>query len=256
METRHWLSYNELAWTEPILSPPENSNEEPETYCRVIRENATIPVKTLLHLACGAGFLDFTFKKHFRVTGVDISPGMLEVAGELNPEVTYHLGDMRSVQLDEAFDAVTIPDAIGYMTGREDLQKTLSAAYRHLKPGGVLLLVVHTKEEFRENNFVYTGARGDVQITVFENNYIPDPQDDLYEATMVYLIRKKGDLEIVTDRHTIGLFNLETWMRLLREELGLQVQVMRLDHLYDANLSEEGEYPLTMFVCIKNNPAL
>lgn len=251
METGNWLSYNDLAWIEPILSPPEDFKEEPEMYCRVIRENAAIPVKTLLHLACGAGIYDFTFKEYFRVTGVDISPGMLEVARELNPEVTYHLGDMRFVQLDSTFDAVAIPDAIGYMTSREDLHKALSNACRHLKPGGVLLLVVHTKEEFRDNNFVYTGAGGDVQITVFENNYIPDPHGGLYEATMVYLIRNKGNLEIVTDRHTLGLFDLETWMQLLREELGLQVQQMRLDHLYDANLLEEGEYPLSMLVCLK-----
>jgi len=40
-----------------------------------------------------------------------------------------------------------------------------------LKPGGVLLIVANIKEEFRENNFVYTGSKGDVEVTIFENNY-------------------------------------------------------------------------------------
>jgi SAM-dependent methyltransferase len=251
MEAGNWLSYNDLAWTEPIISPPENYSEEVEMYCRVIRENAGLPVKTLLHLACGAGILDFAFKNHFKVTGVDISPGMLEVAAKLNPEITYHLADMRSVRLHETFDAVAIPDAIGYMTTREDLRKALHTACRHLKKGGVLLLAVHTKEEFRENNFAYAGVKDDIKITVFENNHISDPQGDTYEATIVYLIRRSGDLEIATDRHTIGLFALETWRRLLREELGLQVRELRLDHLYDANLLGEGEYPMTVFACLK-----
>lgn len=251
MENKHWKSYNELAWTEPIISPPESYSEEVELYCRVIRENAGLPVKTMLHLACGAGILDFAFKNYFQVTGVDISPGMLDVAVKLNPEVAYHQGDMRSFRLNETFDAVAIPDSIGYMTSVDDLRKALHTACRHLKTGGVLLLVAHTKEEFKENNFAYTGAKEDVNITIFENNHIPDPQGDTYEATIVYLIRKGIDLEIITDRHTIGLFSLETWMRLLQEELGLQVRELRLDHLYDANLLGEGEYPMTMFICLK-----
>ncbi len=252
MKNTHWISYNELAWTNHIIASPEDYVGETETYCRLISENAEIPVKTLLHLASGAGINDFTFKKHFQVTGVDISPGMLEEARKLNPEVAYRQGDMRTFQIDETFDAVAVPDAVGYMTTKEDLQKALLTAHRHLKPGGVLLVMAHTKEEFRENNFAYSGAHGDINITVFENNYIPDPEGNTYEATVVYLIRKKSDLEIVTDRHTIGIFNLEVWHQLL-QELSLQVKEMRMDHLYDTNLLEEGEYPMTMFVCLKKN---
>lgn len=252
MKDERWISYNELAWTEPLLSPPEACREEAETYCRVIQENARLPVKTMLHLACGAGILDYTFKTHFGVTGVDLSPGMLEVAGRLNPEVTYHLGDMRCVQLDGSFDAVAIPDAIGYMTSESDLHQALQTAYRHLKVGGVLLLVLQTREEFRENNFAYTGAGEDTKITVFENNHLPDPQGNTYEATMVYLIHRGGRRELATDLHTLGLFPRDTWMRMLRDELGLQVRETRLDHLYDSNLLGEGEYPLTVLSCVKD----
>jgi SAM-dependent methyltransferase len=248
MKPIHWASYNELAWTESILAPLEAFSEETETYCRIIKESAAIPVKTLMHLASGAGVNDYTFKKHFEVTGVDISPGMLEEARKLNPEVTYHKGDMRSVELDATFDCVAIPDSIGYMTTAEDLRKTLRTAKRHLKPGGILLIVAHTKEEFRGNNFVYSGSRGETEVTVFENNYIPDAEGDTYEATMVYLIRNKGELEIATDLHILGIFSLSVWHQLL-EELGLQVKEMRMDNLYDEYLLEAGEYPLTVFVC-------
>jgi len=251
MTNGYWRSYNELAWTEPVVSPPEDCREEAGAYCRVIRENARLPVKTMLHLACGAGILDYTFKTCFEVTGVDISPGMLEVARTLNPEVIYHLEDMRSLQLDASFDTVVIPDATGYMTNEEDLGKALRTAYRHLKVGGVLLLVIHTQEEFRENNFVYTGATDDTKITIFENNHLLDPQGNTYEATMVYLIRRGSSLEVTTDRHTLGIFPRDTWKRMLREELGLQVWETRLDHLYDAHLLGEGYYPLTVLACVK-----
>ncbi len=250
----HWASYNELAWVDFVLDRPDSASEEVETYCRVMEENASMPVNSLLHLGCGAGMFDYTFKKHFEVTGVDVSPGMLKEARGLNPEVTYHEGDMRSIELNEAFDSVAIPDSIGYMTTTRDLQKTLHTARRHLKPGGVLLITASTKEEFQENNFAYSGSRGDVDVTVFENNYIPDPDGDTYEATLVYLIRRKGHLQIVTDRHTCGIFSLAAWRRLL-EESGFRVKEKRMDHLYDGYLLQAGEYPLTLLVCtVRDRP--
>jgi len=50
-----WLAYNELAWTEPIIAPPEEYAEETEQYIKVIKEHSKIEVKTLLHIGCGAG---------------------------------------------------------------------------------------------------------------------------------------------------------------------------------------------------------
>lgn len=120
----------------------------------------------------------------------------------------------------------------------------------HLKPGGTLLIVAHTKEEFWENNFVYSGSRGDIDITVFENDHIPDPAGTTYEATIVYLIRRSGALRIATDRHTVGMFSLDVWHQLLGE-LRLQVQELRMDHLYDTHLLGEGSYKMTMFICRK-----
>jgi SAM-dependent methyltransferase len=250
MKTTKWRVYSDLAWTEPIISPPEEYVEETELFIKTIKEHSKIEVRTLLHLGCGAGGNDYTFKKSFKVTGVDISEDMLEIARKLNPEVTYLCGDMRTIGLMGCFDAVAIPDSIGYMTTVDDLRSAILTAYKHLKPGGVLLVVANVREEFKENNFVYIGSKGDVEITVFENNYIPDSTGTTYEATFIYLIRRKGKLEIHTDHHKIGLFKLETWLNLLRE-VGLEVKQVRMKHSYDRFILGKGECPLLMFVCSK-----
>ena len=39
----------------------------------------------------------------------------------------------------------------------------------------------------------------------------PDPKDDIFEATMIYLIRENGKLRIEHDSHVIGLFSLNLW---------------------------------------------
>jgi SAM-dependent methyltransferase len=85
--------YSDLAWTWPIISPVEDYIEETELFGKLIKEHSTIEVKTLLHLGCGGGHNDYTFKKHFKVTSVDISEDMLALAKKLNPEVNYQYGD-------------------------------------------------------------------------------------------------------------------------------------------------------------------
>ena len=250
METPRWRSYAELAWTEPIITPPEDYVEETDLLAELIKGHSKIAVKKLLHLGCGAGGNDYAFKRHFDVTGVDIAEGMLEVAKQVNSEVVYHLGDMRTVELGESFDAVTIPDSIGHMTTVEDLRAAINTSRKHLNPGGVLLITANVADDFSANNFAYTGSSGDIEITVFENNYIPDPAGTTYEATFVYLIRNKGELEIATDHGNIGLFKLETWLELFKEE-GLEVEEIKLEHGYDRFIMGEGEYPQHIFVCIK-----
>lgn len=241
-----WLSYRELAWTEPILAPPTYYAAETECYVGLIRQRVGTG-GDLLHLACGAGGNDFTFKKYFDVTGVDICEQMLQLARRLNPEVSYRQGDMRRFDLGRRFDAVVIPDSIDYMTTLPELGMTITAACRHLRPGGVLLIVTKLREEFRENNFCYTGRAPGVEITVFENNYVHEPDRTGYEANLVYLIRRDGRLTIHTDRHVLGLYSQDEWLSLLGDA-GLAVDQQRLDGVYERFIMGEGTYPMQLFI--------
>jgi SAM-dependent methyltransferase len=245
-----WKSYSNLAWTEPIIAPPEEYTEDTESFIRIIKDNIKIKPKTLLHIGCGAGGNDYAFKKHFTVTGIDISKDMLEIAKKLNPEIIYYQEDMQTFKLNQYFDAIAIPDSIGYMVTVKDLKRVISSSYKHLKPGGLLLIVANIKEEFKNNNFLYSGSKEDIEITVFENNYISDPSRSTYEATIIYLIRKKGKLEIQYDKHKIGLFKLEEWLNIL-EGFDFQVKQIKLEHLYDRYILGEGQYPLRIFACSK-----
>lgn len=127
LECRYFLPegqrrlYGDLAWLWPIISLPAEHIRENEEFARMIRERSPDPVRTLLHLGCGGGHDDFTLKRHFQVTGVDLSTAMLEKVKQLNPELEYHLGDMRTIRLVKTFDSVIIGDSIGYMLTKEEL---------------------------------------------------------------------------------------------------------------------------------------
>ncbi len=233
--------YGDLAWTWPIISPPDDYIQEAEDFRRVIQQHSRIEVRTLLDLGCGGGHNDYTLKKHFEVTGVDVSEAMLSLARTLNPEPTYLLGDMRTVRLGTTFDAVMIADSIDYMLTVEELQAAFVTAFVHLKPGGVFCTYAEqTLQSFQQNKTTCsTTVHGDVEITFIENVYDPDPTDTTYESTFVYLVRRAGQLEIETDRHLAGIFGLETWLALLRE-VGFEVEQREL----------EGE-DIPIFACIK-----
>lgn len=104
--------------------------------------------KLLLDVATGTG--DFAIEsirilQPTKIIGVDISPGMLEVATEkiakkgLEKQFEVQVGDSEDLQFeDNTFDAVTV--AFG-VRNFEDLEKGLSEIRRVLKPGGKAIIL-------------------------------------------------------------------------------------------------------------------
>lgn len=245
-----WIAYNELAWTEELLGDPAACEAEAGLCADLIERTARKPPANLLHLGCGAGGYDHVFKRHVAVTGVDLSCGMLARARAAHPDIEYLEGDMRTLRLGRRFDVVAIPDAIDYMASEEDLRQVFETAALHLGPDGVLLVVGKPAETFRNNNFAYAGERDGVEVTLLENNYIHPFRKHTYEATLVYLIRRRGELTIHTEQQVLGLFPEKTWDRLFAET-GFAMEKVPLAGAYDPYLLGESEYPMTVFVGAK-----
>ena len=246
-EVKKHRLYDDLAWLWPMWGSPEEYAGFCAHVTRLILALAEIPVRTLLNMGCGGGKNVFNLKRDYQVTGLDLSPRMLELARELNPECEFVPGDMRDFALDRAFDAVLIDDAVSYMTTRDDLRSAFAAAWRHLHPGGVMVVNPDdTKETFLQNRTVVTLAAGkakpaELDVVFVENAYDPDPDDDQYEETMVYLIREGGRPRIETDRHILGLFARPVWVETLAE-VGFRIH----EEPYG-----EGGMEYTTFACLK-----
>ncbi len=122
--------------------------------------------------------------------------------------------------------------------------RTVSA---HLNLGGVLIVTPDvTTETFQQNKTIATPATRTstwegLDVVFIENVYDPDPADEQYETTILYLIRDHGHLRIETDYSTMGLFPIDTWRRVLRET-DFEVHEER----YSA-----GEDEYTVFACVK-----
>lgn len=238
--------YNDLSWVWPIISTTDEYIEESELFAATIKQHARIPVKEILHLGCGGGFNDYTLKKHFQVTSVDLSQSMLANAQKLNPEITYIQGDMRSTRLNKTFDAVTILDSIAYMRSPGDIRQTYQTVYHHLKPGGIFLTIIeYSPHHFPQNHTsVETKQKDNTEVVFIENNYDPDPSDTTFEATFVFLVHQNQKQEVYTDRHILGLFPLETWVNLLKET-PFHVQQLEFKH---STFTEPESLPLLIAI--------
>ncbi|UCE38062.1 MAG: class I SAM-dependent methyltransferase [Thermoplasmata archaeon] len=238
--------YHDLAWVWPIISPPEDYIEEAELIAKSILKASKIPVKTLLNLGCGGGHEDYTLKKYFTITGVDVSENMLEIARNLNPENTYCQGDWKTVSLNKLFDSV-IATSLIYVKSEEELRITFLNVIKHLKPGGVFITFAEKlKGSFQQNDTICsTHKKDDVEITFLENYYDPDPSGTILEATFIYLIRRNGKLDVQKDSHLCGIFPLDTWLEILKE-VGFDVET-KIVKLSVATVKES--FP--MLVCTK-----
>jgi len=99
----------------------------------------------VLELGCSSGFLTEHLGK---VTAIDTSEGMLEIAGKKNPKAKCLPGDMFSMQFkDNSFDKVVTMRVWNHLDKR-DLIRAIREAKRVLKKGGYLIF------DAEEKNFV------------------------------------------------------------------------------------------------------
>jgi SAM-dependent methyltransferase len=236
--------YSDLAWLWPMWGDAATEYAHYAQHVTgLVRQHARGPVTTLLDIGCGGGKNVLNLKQAFRVTGLDLSPAMLAQAADLNPDCTFLQGDMRTFRLGRTFDAMLMDDAISHMNCRTDFAAAFRTAYDHLRVGGVLIATPDvTRETFLQNRTTTTQAvREGLDVVFVENVYDPDPADEHYETTILYLIRERGRLRVETDRWRMGLFSLDTWRDVLRET-GFEVRE-------GSYCSGEDDY--TVFACVK-----
>jgi demethylmenaquinone methyltransferase/2-methoxy-6-polyprenyl-1,4-benzoquinol methylase len=103
------------------------------------------PQHIVLDLACGTGDITLMLGKHVktgRVLGIDITPGMIEIACRKRDQlgmngVGFELGDVTQLSFpQDHFDRITV----GYgLRNVPDISMLLSEIHRMLKPGGLFL---------------------------------------------------------------------------------------------------------------------
>ncbi len=211
--------YGDLAVWWPLISPPEEYAEE-AAFAASVLASASIPVREVVELGSGGGHNAVHLKSRFAMTLVDLSEEMLAESRRLNPECEHHRGDMRTVRLGRAFDAVYLHDAVDYMATEADLRAAIATAFEHCRPGGVAVFVPdHTTETFEEDtdHGGVDGADGR-GVRYLQWTWDPDPSDSSALTEYAFLLRAPdGSVQVVHETHRLGLFSRADWLRLVSE---------------------------------------
>jgi len=231
--------YDGLADWWPVISPPSEYAEEAALYVDMIRNAACGSVREVLELGSGGGNNASHMKRAFALTLVEPADRMREISRTLNPECEHVSGDMRTIRLGRAFDAVFVHDAVMYMTTEDDLRAALTTVAAHLAPGGVALVAPDaTAETFSEATEHGGGEDADGRWARYLQWTLPPaPGETSYDTHYAFLLREPGGtVRADHDVHHEGLFPRATWLRLCREAgLAAQPQPRKIEGSeYDA----------------------
>jgi trans-aconitate methyltransferase len=234
--------YRDLTDWYRLVDPPADHLNEAGAYQAALERAVSPSPTTLLELGCGGGHNACFLKRRFTCTLTDLTPGMLALSQQLNPECEHVLGDMRSLRLGRTFDTVFVHDAVVYMTTVDDLAAAARTAFEHTRPGGAALFAPdYVRETFHEQAQLMRADDGAKSLRGVEWGWDPDPSDHTMQVDYALLLRDGDDVRVVHDRHVEGLFDRDTWVRVLASA-GFDVEVT------PRGVDDEG-YSDEMFVC-------
>lgn len=179
---------------------------------------------SLLDVACGTGkHLAALADRYPDVAGLDLDEGLLEVARERLPGVTFHHGDMTSFDLGRRFDVVTcLFSAIGYAGTEARLRAAIETMTRHLEPGGVLIVEPWLEPQDWKPGHLHllTVDEPDVKIA---RASVADVAGDVSIVDFHYLVVTRAGVEHFTERHEVTLFTRAQYTEAF-EAAGLEVE--------------------------------
>lgn len=187
---------------------------------KVVKLIADTNPKTVLDIATGTGDLAIMMSSiaGAKITGVDISTGMLEVgkkkviAKNLQDRVELVTGDSENLPFtDNSFDAVTVSFGIRNF---ETLEKGLAEILRILRPGGIFVILetsVPEKAPFKQGYAFYTKNILPLIGRIFSKDNVA--YGYLSESASVFpygeklnnILRKTGFIDVVAMPQTFGV---------------------------------------------------
>lgn len=198
----------EAAWTAGLLGRLQRS-----------------PGGELLDVACGTGEHLRYLQREYRVEGLDLDAGMLEVARAKLPDVPLHQADMLDFDLGRRFDAVVcLFSSIGYMRTVARMQQAVATMARHLRaPGGVLAIEPWFSPAQWKPGMLHAMLVEEPELKVARMSLSEPAADGLSVLEFHYLIGDASGVRHVTERHELGLFEPQEYRRAF-ENAGLKPQ--------------------------------
>jgi SAM-dependent methyltransferase len=188
----------------------------------IIREHKQSPGDRLLDVACGTGQHLAHLREHYSVEGLDLDPGLIEIARGRLPGVTFHQADMRSFDLGQTFDVIVcLFSSIGYLKTADALNQAIATLARHAVPGGVVIVEPWFSGETFKPGHLGMITVDDPALKITRMN-LGEVDGALSILNFHYLVGTPEGITHFTERHELGLFSHEQYSEAF-QAAGLQL---------------------------------
>ena len=158
------------------------------------------------------------------MTGVDLDPEMLRLAGAKLPGIPLVEGDMRTFALGTTFDAIVcLFSSVGYMRSTVELDEAVATMAGHLSSGGVLVVDGWVRPDAWVDggaSHMEVASGADVKVARVSRSRRHGSTTHL---EMHHLVASAGGIDHIVDHHELTLFTPEQYEAAFRGA-GLSVQ--------------------------------
>jgi SAM-dependent methyltransferase len=135
------------AYTERVHDELRNKPLDRELLTAFAEQIAALagPVGRVCDVGCGPGHVGAYLSAHgLTVTGIDLSPAMVEKARALHPAITFDVGTMTALDApDGGWHGIIAFYSLIHLISDDEVRAALREFHRTLAGGGLLLVAVH-----------------------------------------------------------------------------------------------------------------
>jgi SAM-dependent methyltransferase len=161
------------------------------------------PGAKVLDLCCGSGHVTKELvARGYDVTGVDASAALIEHARTALPGARFEVQDVRSLEMDEQFDAVLSTfDSLNHILSITDLREVFRRVKRLLRDTGQFVFDMNLEQAYSADLQEWAVTVGDSNVTLVRGTYDPDVHKGSTE--LIWFVRDEGTENTWRRRHSI-----------------------------------------------------
>lgn len=217
--------YNELALYYDLVYEGKDYKTESEKVHAIIQKYKLSKGKDLLDVACGTGNHIKYLKYWYKITGLDISRGMLQIAKKKYPKLKFYHSDMSTFKLKKRFDIITcLFSAIAHVQDYPTLKKTIKNMSEHLIEGGIIIIEPFVKKSELHVNRPFATFVDKENIKVARLN-VTKRKGGKAILDFHYLIATPEGIKYIQDKFPVSLFEPKKVLRIM-ENLGLRAEFL------------------------------
>lgn len=184
-----------------------------ETIVTIAEDRFGAKPLAMLDVACGTGRLlaHLAEQTGWHLEGLDADRSMLDIARGRVPGSRLHQGDMVAWNIDHRFDIITcLGSSLAASGTPARLETAFACMKRHLAPDGIVIFdEFFTAEQWRPGTLSAIFVdEPDLKIARMSTS---ERRGHLAILNMAYLVATPGGIEHITERHELGLFDMDDY---------------------------------------------